>query len=172
MSCPSTAASHPPSHHVLCAPTNLEIPRIIGLSVGRQKFERTRNQVLRASRPWKGHRKTDLLSVREFKGNPETKQVMYMKLRAGTAFRHNFRKLCRFVVTSSACDKVQIRINIGPVLHMRAHSSTVPVTPLRHNSRSIDHFFLERTQIQEPLVGATTSPPLSHIHQAFTLPIA
>lgn len=137
--------------------------------------ERTRNQVLRASRPWNGHRKTDLLSVGEFKENPETKQVMSMKLRAGTAFRHDFRKLCRFVVTSSAppaCDKVQIRINIGPaLLHMRAHSP-LPVTPLRHNSRSIDHFFLERTQIQEPLVGATTSPPLSPTHQAFTLPIA
>ena len=80
---------------------------------------------MRASRPWKGHRRTDLLSVGEFRENPEVKQVMSMKLHAGTAFRHNFRKLCRFVVTSSACDKVQIRINIGPaLLRMRAHSSS------------------------------------------------
>lgn len=87
--------------------------------------ERTRNQVMRASRPWEGHRKTDLLSVGEVRDNPETKQVMSMKLHAGTAFRHGFRKLCRFVVTSAACDKAH---KYRPrVIGMRAHYATSSV---------------------------------------------
>lgn len=140
--------------HGLLRPKLQSTPWCLGLYAGRDIYlnaEQTRNQVLRASRPWMVTERLTYCPSERSRENPEDKQAMPIKLRAGTAFRHNIRKLRRFVVTSVACDKVQNRIIIGPALLVAhagplLHVRAVPVTPPRHNSRSIEHFFLKRTK--------------------------